>query len=402
MSDVVEVNELAPLADFRSQWESLLTQTPGADFFRTLDWLEVYWRHYGEAQRLRLLIIHEAGEAVGFVPLVVRRERTKSGPFNVLTYPLDDWGSFYGPIGPNPSRLLAVALEYILATKREWDFLELRWADTGTSADNYVAGALRHAGAWRARRRLHTEIPVAKLDGTWDEYWASRSGSWRSVFRRNEKKLARAGRYEFVRYRPSSAAEGEGDPRWDMYGECERLAASSWQGSSTSGTTLTHATVGGFLRDVHAAAARAGCLDVNLLTVDGRTAAFVYNYVYQGYVSSLRLGFDPQFRQYGVGTVLMGYLLRDSFERGDRLFDFLPGSLDAKRRWQTALAKSYRYAYCRPGVGRIQFLAMKRWLDDWLLSRSLVAEEPPLNAPAEKLGAVGEGSESLDHGWQGM
>ena len=201
------------------------------------------------------------------------------------------------------------------------------------------------------------------------------------MFRRNEKKLARLGGCEHVRHRPAPAAEGDGEPRWDLYDECERLAASSWQGSSTSGTTLTHPTVSSFLRDVHETAARAGCLDVNLLTVDGRSAAFVYNYAYRGYVSSLRLGFDPEFRQCGAGTVLMGYLLRDSFERGDRLFDFLPGSLEAKKKWQTSLAKSYRYTYFRPGLGRVLLLSMKRRLDDWLLSRCLEAGRAAHNRP---------------------
>jgi len=373
MSDVVEINELDALADFRSQWESLLAQTPGADFFRTLDWLEVYWRHYGAGQQLRVLMVLEAGEPVGFVPLVVRREQTKLGRFRVLTYPLDDWGSFYGLVGADPGGLLAAGVEYVLSAKRDWDVLEIRWADASDSADNHVTGALRRAGARRSRRRLHTEIPLTRLDGTWDAYWAGRQGSWRSVFRRNEKKLARAGSFEHVRHRPASAAEGDGDPRWDLYAECERLAASSWQGGSTSGTTLTHEPVRDFLRDVHAAAARTGCLDVNLLSVDGRHAAFVYNYVYQGYVSSLRLGFDPEFRDCGVGTVLMGHLLRDSFARGDRLFDFLPGSLSAKRRWQTSLAQSYRFTYCRPGLGRVRLLSIKRRLDDWLLTRSLAA-----------------------------
>jgi len=375
MSDVVELNELGPLADFRSRWEALLARTPDADFFRTLDWLEVYWRHFGAGQRLRVLIVLEDGEPVGFVPLAVRQERTKVGRFRVLTYPMDDWGSFYGPVGADPGRLLAAGLEYVLSVERDWDFLEIRWAHSGSSADNYVTRALDRAGVWRPRRRLHTEIPWIALDGTWAEYWAGRSGSWRNNCRRNERKLARAGSVEHVRHRPDSASRGDGDPRWDLYAECERLAASSWQGGSASGTTLTHETVRNFLRDVHAAAARAGCLDLNLLTVDGRGAAFVYNYVYGGYVSSLRLGFDPEFRQYGVGTVLMRRLLADSFARGDRLFDFLPGSWEAKKRWQTSLERSYRYTCCPPGLGRVQLLSMKRWLDDWLLSRKLAAEE---------------------------
>ncbi len=373
MSDVIEVNEVGALSDLRSTWEALLAQTPDADFFRTLDWLEVYWKHYGAGQRLRVMVVLEAGEPVGFVPLVVRQQPTKLGRFRVLTYPLDDWGSFYGPIGPDPERLLALGLEYALSTEQGWDYLEIRWADTGSSLDNHVTRAMGRAGVSRPWRRLHTEIPVVCLNGTWNKYWAGRGGSWRSNYRRNEKKVARHGCVEHVRYRPQAA--GDADPRWDLYTECERLAESSWQGDSTSGTTLCHTDIRPFLRDVHEAATRSGCLDLNLLSVDGHNAAFAYNYVYRGYVSSLRLGFDPRFARSGVGTVLTGRILADSFARGDHLYDFLPGSLDAKRRWQTSLKRSYRYSYCPSGLGRIRLLSVKRRLDDWLLARSLAAEE---------------------------
>ena len=63
--------------------------------------------------------------------------------------------------------------------------------------------------------------------------------------------------------------------------------------------------------------------------------AFNYNYVYQGYVSGLRLGFDPRFADCGAGTVLMCHMLQDSFERGDNTFDFLPGFHGWRHRLRT-------------------------------------------------------------------
>jgi CelD/BcsL family acetyltransferase involved in cellulose biosynthesis len=55
VSDVREINDLDGLAEYRSAWSDLLDQTPGASFFQSLDWLEVYWRHFGAGQKLRVL-----------------------------------------------------------------------------------------------------------------------------------------------------------------------------------------------------------------------------------------------------------------------------------------------------------------------------------------------------------
>ena len=97
---VIEVNDIHELAHYRLTWESLLAQTPNASFFQTLEWLTVYWQHFGDGCRLRVLIVQVHGKTIGILPLVVRKEQSKVGQLRVLNYPLHDWGTFYGPIGP--------------------------------------------------------------------------------------------------------------------------------------------------------------------------------------------------------------------------------------------------------------------------------------------------------------
>ena len=91
---------------------------------------------------------------------------------------------------------------------------------------------------------------------------------------------------------------------------------------STTGTTLTHATVQPFLRHADVAAACAGAADLSLLLVDEKPAAFAYCYQYAGYVFGLRTGYDPAVESGGAGTALFARQIRDSFERGDRALDF--------------------------------------------------------------------------------
>jgi len=79
MIDVKEINQIDQLDDYRSEWRSLLGQTQGASFLQSLEWLEVYWRHFGADKKLRTLVVSSDGRLIGILPLMVLKERTKVG-----------------------------------------------------------------------------------------------------------------------------------------------------------------------------------------------------------------------------------------------------------------------------------------------------------------------------------
>src|SRR5690606_10895057 len=116
MPQVHELNSIAQLDVWRETWSRLLRQTPRASWFQSLEWLETLWEFYGEDQQLRVLIVEENGEATGIVPLCIDNEDRRVGRVKTLTYPLRSWGSFYGPIGPNPGEALRAAMQHIRRT----------------------------------------------------------------------------------------------------------------------------------------------------------------------------------------------------------------------------------------------------------------------------------------------
>jgi CelD/BcsL family acetyltransferase involved in cellulose biosynthesis len=371
VEEIDRIEQLAPLAD---AWDALLHRTTGASFFHTLAWLRAYWKHFGADQQLRVLAVSEGERVRGIVPMVVRRESTRVGRLRVLTYPLHDWGSFYGPLGAEPAETLASALKYLSQRKRDWDMIELRWVDAGSPMAAETEQALRAAGM-HARRTIWDRTAVIDCTGSWESYLAERDGRWRSNLRRARRRLEAAGEVQYVRYRPSPAecaragAAPEVDPRWDLYDACERIAATSWQGSSTTGTTLSHARVSRFLRDCHAAAIAHGMVDLNLLKLRDQPVAFAYNYVCGGRVFGLRLGYDPAFARDGVGSVLLARTIEDSFARGDRLYDLGTGYLHTKRHFMTRQVNVLRYSHIGPRAGRAQLIHLKRWVQEQLLQR---------------------------------
>jgi CelD/BcsL family acetyltransferase involved in cellulose biosynthesis len=361
MIHVQELNDIRQLADLRLLWNLLLPRTPGASFFHSLDWLEAYWRHYGADQRLRVLVVSDEGRPLGILPLVVSTERTRVGNVRFLTYPLHDWGTFYGPIGPNPTVTLLAGLRHVRQAPRDWDVLDLRWVDLNGCDRGRTERAMEQAGLC-PHQQVWNHAAVVELQGTWQDYWGSRDKKYRHNVERCARRLADQGEIELVRYRPGGVAFGDADPRWGRYDTCVELAQQSWQGSATDGTTLSHQGVCDFLRDAHAAAARAGAVDLNLLLVNKRPVAFVYNYHYDGRVYGLRKGFDPDCSALRPGMVLQRMMLEDGLRRGDRCYDLGVGSLDTKRHWQTSEATSFRFTHFPTTISRVQLLRVSRWL----------------------------------------
>ncbi|HEY3391133.1 MAG TPA: GNAT family N-acetyltransferase [Lacipirellulaceae bacterium] len=380
MVEVIEVNDIDELSQYRLLWNSLFAATPRASFFLTLDWLEAYWRHFGRDQKLNVLIVYAAGQPIGILPLCVRSEQYRLNKVRVLTYPLDDCGTWYGPIGPNPASTMLAAMQHIRRTPRDWDMIELRWVSDDGTHGGRTARALRVAGMFTEKQPYQT-TSILELPENWDEFVSAKSRSVRHQFRRQLRHAFEEANAEYVRHRPAPATEGDGDPRWDLYAMCEETAASSWQSSVTNGNTLSHDRVRNYYRDAHAAAARLGMVDVNVLMFEGRPAAFLYNYVCDSRISALRTGFDASLANHGFGSALALRFIQDSMARGDTFVDFGQGEREHKRRLRTRAESTYRLTYTPLGSWRSQTVRLTRW------AKNRLSRTKPASATAEAASA---------------
>ena len=361
MIQVREINQIEGLCELRPAWQALLDQTPGASFFHSLDWLECYWKHFAAGQQFRVLVATESRQPIGIMPLVVRTESTRVGLLRMLTYPLQDWATFFGPIGPNPSATLVAGLRHVRQTPRNWDVLDLRWVDV-------------EAPTWAAPNvpwPRPASIPADKsgIGPRWLN--CPRAGgptgkvatpsSTRTSMAFSGAWWNRAG-WNWCAIGPNRIAGAKLIPAGISTIRASLLAQRSWQGESGDKTNLCHAPVSGFLREAHAAAAGLGAVDLNLLYFNDEPAAFMYNYRWQDAVYGLRRGFDPRFKHLRPGLVLQKMMLEDGHRRGDRCYDLGTGSHDSKQAWRTGLQTSYRFTFFPALVLRAQLLRWNRWL----------------------------------------
>lgn len=361
MTEVVEINDPRDLQAYRGTWNALWERTPGATFFQTLDWLEIYWRHFGENQQLRVLVVEQYGAAIGIVPLCIRTHQHRLGPVRTLTYPLDGWDSFYAPLGDRPTATLASAMAYLAEVPRDWDRLQL----VGAPSDQNDGGHTRVAMTLGGMQPVVTETGAAslvELGGGWEAYLATRGAKTRHAIRRHLREVEQSTSIEYIRHRPESLEQGDGDPRWDLFDQSQQVAQHSWQSRTSDGNTLCHTRYRDFYRDTHAAAARLGMLDLNLLRIDGRPVAFNYNYVSGGRLTGVRMGYDQHASRFGAGNLLVASMLADSCHRGDESLDLGTGGQPFKRRLQTDERMSYELTYTPLTAVRCQALRLAHWV----------------------------------------
>lgn len=358
MLHVTEIRSIDDLLNHRLTWNALLGQTPGANFCHTLDWLTVYATHLLNRDALRVLLVRDENrQAVGILPLVLKTNGKGDAHSKILTYPRASWGSFSGPIGPNPTLTLGVCLGYLAERSDEWDLIDLDGVQFDDIDRGRTATAFAFAGL-AARKQVSAWVPRIDLGFGWRTYWSGRASDWRANMDSYEEQLSHQGAIRHVRHRPNGAACGEFNPRWDLYDAYLSLAATA--NPSLFGSRCDEA----FWRALHEAAARAGALDLNLLYVNDRPAAFVYAWHYHDTVTIVSGGGDKAFGDL-ASHLLIRRVLEDSGSRGDRCVVLGFQSRPEFKPWQTDFAACHHYTHYRPAAPKAQWLRFK----DWFASR---------------------------------
>lgn len=376
MVDVVEINDLEQLQAYRGDWHSLYDRTPQATFFHTYEWFVTHWKHFGKGRKMRILVVRSGDTVTGIMPLCIVKEPHRLSTIRVLSYPLSDWGMWYGPLGPQQSATMFMALAHLRKSPRDWDMVDLRWTPGDLAGQDITRRAMMAVG-WKPQRDMYQQSSLIRFAGTtWKEYFAGLSKKWRHEIRRQTRNLERLGRVEFIRHRPESAAQGDGSPRWELFEQCLDVSRRSWQAGVVNGNTICHESVLSFLRDCHAEAARLGMLDMAVLRLDGKPLAYQYNYRHGGQVFGLRMGYAQESRELGAGKILLARFLEDSFARGDEVLDLGVGDFAFKARFRNDVATSYHYSFCPWNAWRPQCVRLSRWLRQRIVGDEAAPAKP--------------------------
>ena len=87
------------------------------------------------------------------------------------------------------------------------------------------------------------------------------------------------------------------------------------------------------MRDIIQWSFETGILQLSFLTVDGKKAAAYLCFDYLDRIWVYNSGFDPAYREFSPGWVMLSYLIQNAIENGKKVFDFMRGDEAYKYRF---------------------------------------------------------------------
>jgi len=286
---------------------------------------ESWWEAFGGQARLNVLVARSGSVPAAIAPFMLTRKRMyglKVRSLELAANPHTPRSGIMTSRGMPEARL--AILEHLLDREREWDVLTLSQmpveADLFEQVETLCHERRLLSGIWTASRS-----PYVDTTGDWGRYERTLRRKHRSNLRSRLSRLELLG--------PVSLEIVTGGP--DLAGALEeglRIEAAAWKAAAGS-AILSEPRSALFYRNLADRASRRGRLTLNFLNVGGRRVAFHFSLLHEKKLFLLKPGYDPAYRAYSPGSLLLYLTLRDAFTRGIEEFDLAGDSDSWKMQW---------------------------------------------------------------------
>lgn len=270
-------------------------------------WLKVWGKHFAPESDIAILVVKRPERIIGIAPLLLKNETaTIIGSPNVCDY--EDF-----LIADGEEAIFSQALLDFLKQKR------IRLLEPGViRPDSKIAiGFLpfvRESGAEIICQP--DEVTLEKdLQPTWEEYLQTLDSKQRHEIRRKLRRLDEEGKIAYRFATDTSSAP-----------EFLNIFLKMFVESREDKAEFLTSQAEGFFRDLTVTMAEHGFLRGGILELDSTPMAAVLAFDYKNTVYLYNSGFDPAQSQLSVGVLSKALLIKDSIERGKKIFNFLKGA----------------------------------------------------------------------------
>jgi CelD/BcsL family acetyltransferase involved in cellulose biosynthesis len=297
-----------------AEWDAFADRRQAAPFLRP-GWITAWWAAFGNGT-LEIFVRRQGEELVGVLPLY-RRRGVLLSPTNwhtpglgLLTEPKDS-SSFVEQILLASGNARRISLAFVDSSREE-----LR-------AWRMVAEAHR----FKVITRTLLRSACVEIDGDWDAYEHALSRNLRGNLRKSLRRLGETGK---VSFESRDGREGLDSLLTEGFG----IESSGWKGARGTAIAAKPETER-FYREIAAWAAERGWLRLAFLRLDGRALAFELSIEANGVYYALKSGFDPAYRAFSPGKLLIHWTLEQAFALGLSRYE-LAGVETYKLAWANA------------------------------------------------------------------
>lgn len=325
-------------------WNSLLAESDLDIPQMTFEWLSCWWRHYGGGKKLVVIAVRRGNDLVALMPFMRGVASWRGMPMQALTFMANCHSMRAGCISAGVvPELGTFLLDTLRARPAPLDLLLFEYVHKPSCTASLIEEALDE-------RRFTSVVfegsrsPYIKIEGTWQSYLKTRRKSLREKINYMGNVLQRQGNVDITRFE-----EGKEPGIERMLEDMFAVSRATWKYQE-------HTAIASSVQDMQfyagmaRKAAEKGWLDLWVMSIEGKPAAFVYNLAYKNRVFALKSGFDDSFRKIAPGKYLNHLTIRASFDRGHTEFDMMGKDDPFKMLWTSLFRRQYRYAVFMPTI----------------------------------------------------
>lgn len=331
------VTDPARFAELREGWDELATE----NLFLTWDWLDCWWRSFGDAAEMRVHVRWDGPELAAAVPFglwgshLVAMANAESDLFRLLARSERDLDPVLQAIAGGP-----------------WSRITVRGLPADEPSARQLVDGLRSRG-WLVNRVFRERCPIVETTGSFEDFYMGLSAKARANDRRARRRLEREGPAEVRAIEPVDQLE-------TVLAEAFALEAAGWKGRSGT-AILSSERQARFYRSLCERFQRLGRLRFSALRLGGELIAFHLDVVHQQRLYALKTSYDERYAAASPGNVLLMAILERAFEDELEAVELLGPASPRKERYATdARDTVVLRAYRRRPASLLRY-AGRRW-----------------------------------------
>lgn len=306
----------------RDAWNALAARNPTSTAFQTYEWFDTWWSAFGARHRLFLATVHDAGQVIGIVPLMLVRGPLGLRQLELIGMPNADYQDVILP--ERREAAVAALCRFLVGQRSRWDMMVLRNLPENSPTVREFRAAFGAAGLG-VMDMERQPCPTVLLRGRESEATQLLK---RYSLRRRLRKLEQRGPVKF-RILDSETEIDEALP-----GFFEQHIQRWQRGDDPSPFTMQ--AYRDWYRALAHAARRAGWLHFSVLECGDRPVAFHFGFQFGRTLSWYKPSFDWEFHRESPGTVLISRLIESAITLGLDELDFSSGTESFKLRFSNA------------------------------------------------------------------
>jgi CelD/BcsL family acetyltransferase involved in cellulose biosynthesis len=317
------IRHIARFLSIGHQWQSLAGRSTSPTPFQLPEWAYTWWKSFGSGE-LRVFAAWENDRLVGLLPCFLHSWNDRRQLTLVGTGISDYLGSLIEPAYAD--NLLQEVRAHLLSCT-DWHVCD--WQDL---SEGDVLKCLKSSEDLRVTHIEDTPCMRRTLEPSCEEFLQNLSSGLRRNVRRYGCRLTEFGAVE---HGVAHSAEPE------LVDAIVELHTREWK--QRGGVGMVEQTGSGpFLRAVAEQFSRRDQFRIFYISLDGKLIACIYAIVHGGAAYGYMSGFDPDYMQFSLGTLVVAHAMQSSIREGLHTWDFLRGTESYKCNWGAQPIRKWR------------------------------------------------------------